>query len=380
MPHDDSGLAPRYLALRDEAQALCDSVAAFVDEAEESSEFDVRLQDAFRKSGLADLLVRGRDGGRYDEIDPLALCVVREVLMESSAQLDALFSLQGIGSYALGLVGTGEQRSRWLPGVRSGELLPAMALTEPAAGSDLKAITTTVVAEGTDLVVTGTKSFISDASVASFFTVLAREGDGYSLVLVPAGTPGLTVEAGPELIAAHCIGDVRFDGVRVPATAGRLGGPGEGFPLVLATLTIFRASVAGAAVGLAQAALTEAVRHTRSREAFGRPLARHGPVATLLADSAMEIEMARLLAYRAAERAREGADGSLDYSSMAKVAATEMAGRVVDRCVQVMGRFGLVRGSRIERLYRQARPMRIYEGATEVLRLGIARALTEQID
>jgi len=380
MPRDDHGLAPAYLALRDEAQALCDSVAAFVDEAEESSDFDVRLQDAFRKSGLADLLVRGRDGGRFPEIDPLAICVVREVLMESSAQLDALFSLQGIGSYALGLAGTDGQRARWLPGVRSGELLPAMALTEPAAGSDLKAITTEVVTDGDELIVTGTKSFISDAAVASFFTVLAREGDGYSLVLVPAGTPGLSVQAGPELIAAHCIGDIRFDGVRVPAAEGRLGRPGEGFPLVLATLTVFRASVAGAAVGLAQAALTEAVRHTRSREAFGRPLARHGPVATLLADSAMEVEMARLLAYRAAERARDGAEGSLDYSSMAKVAATEAAGRVVDRCVQVMGRFGLVRGSRIERLYRQARPMRIYEGASEVLRLGVARWLTEQID
>jgi len=171
---------------------------------------------------------------------------------------------------------------------------------------------------------------------------------------------------------------VRFDDVVLPEQA-RLGPPGQGLDLVLATLGVFRVSVAGAAVGLAQAALEEAVRHTKTRVQFGRPLARHGPVAQMLADCWTEIEMARLLTYRAASLAANDPAAALPYSSMAKLAATEMASRVVDRCVQVMGRFGLVRHSKIERLYRQARPMRIYEGASEVLRLGIARQLTEEV-
>jgi acyl-CoA dehydrogenase len=198
------------------------------------------------------------------------------------------------------------------------------------------------------------------------------------MVLVPAGTAGVSVTATPELIAPHELGEITFKDVVLPHSA-RLGVPGNGIDLVLATLGIFRVSVAGAAVGLAQAALEEAVRHTRVRRQFGRPLARLGPVAQLLADSWTEIEMARLLTYRAAFRAIGDPAAALPHSSMAKLAATEMASRVVDRCVQVMGRFGLIRGSKIERLYRQARPMRIYEGASEVLRLGIARELTRVV-
>ncbi len=174
------------------------------------------------------------------------------------------------------------------------------------------------------------------------------------------------------------LGEVQFDQVRLPASA-RLGVKGQGLPLVLATLGVFRVSVAGAAVGLAQAALEEAVRHTRSRIQFGRPLARLGPVAQMLADCWTEVEMARLLTYRAAYMAIDDPAASLHHSSMAKLAASEIASRVVDRCVQVMGRFGLIRGSKIEKLYRQARPMRIYEGASEVLRLGIARELTKEV-
>jgi acyl-CoA dehydrogenase len=166
--------------------------------------------------------------------------------------------------------------------------------------------------------------------------------------------------------------------VALPHSA-RLGEAGKGLKLVLATLGVFRVSVAGAAVGLAQAAMEEAVRHTKNRVQFGRPLARLGPVAQMLADNWVEVEMARLLTYRAAYLAKENPAAALNQSSMAKLASTEMASRVVDRCVQMMGRYGLIRNSKIERLYRQARPMRIYEGASEVLRLGIARKLTEEI-
>ena len=214
--------------------------------------------------------------------------------------------------------------------------------------------------------------------MAGFYTTLAREGDGYSLVLVPAETPGVSTTPLPPLIAPHVIGDVHFRDVRLPVGA-RLGGAGEGFPLVLATLATFRVSVAAASVGLARAALHEAVRHAREREQFGRPLAQLGPVAALLADSWADVEMASLLTYDTAERARIDPLAELDRSSLAKLAATEAASRVVDRCVQVMGRWGLISGSKVERLYRQSRPMRIYEGASEVLRLGIARRLTKEV-
>jgi acyl-CoA dehydrogenase len=218
--------------------------------------------------------------------------------------------------------------------------------------------------------------FISNAGSAAFYEVFAKEGDGYSMVLVPADAEGVSISPAPELIAPHVLGDLQFDNVLLPESA-RLGSAGQGLSLVLATLAVFRVSVAGAAVGLAQAALEEAVRHTRTRVQFGRPLARLGPVAQMLADSWTEIEMARLLTYRAATMAQDDPGASLQHSSMAKLAASETASRVVDRCVQAMGRFGLVRGSKIEKLYRQARPMRIYEGSSEVLRLGIARELTE---
>ena len=199
------------------------------------------------------------------------------------------------------------------------------------------------------------------------------------MVLLPADAQGLSISAAPELIAPHVLGDLHFDNILLPHSA-RLGEAGKGLDLVMATLAVFRVSVAGAAIGLAQTALEEAVRHTRTRIQFGRPLARLGPVAQMLADSWTEIEMARLLTYRAASMAKDNPAATLQHSSMAKLAASEAASKVVDRCVQVMGRFGLIRGSKIEKLYRQARPMRIYEGSSEVLRLGIARELTEIVD
>jgi acyl-CoA dehydrogenase len=323
-------------------------------------------------------MVPAEYGGRSERIDPLAICVAREVLMATSSHADSLFALQGIGSYAITTAGSAAQRAAWLPRVARAEALAALALTEPDAGSDLKMVSTEVVGGNRGLRLNGSKSFISNGASAAFFAVFAREGQGYSMFLVPADTAGVAVTPSPELIAPHVLGEIRFSDVELPLDA-RLGDSGQGLDLVFATLSVFRVSVAGAAVGLAQAALEVAVRHARTRQQFGRPLARHGAVAQLLADSWTEIEMARLLTYRAAHRAVRDPASALPQSSMAKLAATEMASRVVDRCVQIMGRFGLIRGSKIERLYRQARPMRLYEGASEVLRLGIARQLVEQV-
>lgn len=365
-------------AIQQEAQAVARQVAPFAAEADECSHVHQPTLDILRASDLSSLMVPAAYGGRHERVDPLAACVVREALMGASSHLDSLFALQGIGSYAIAVAGTDEQREEWLPRVARAEVLAALALTEPVAGSDLRGIETTLTDHGGEVELNGAKSFISNGGAAGFYTTMAREENRFSLVLVPADAPGVSIEPSPEIIAPHVLGEVAFDRVRLPASA-RLGEPGAGFRHVLATLSVFRISVAGAAVGLMDGALSCAANHAAAREQFGRPLVRLGPVAGLLADSWAELESTRLLAYATAEAAREDPSAHLDRSSLAKLAATEAASRVVDRCVQVMGRWGLIRGSDIERYYRQARPMRIYEGASEVLRLGIATRLCDEV-
>lgn len=370
---------PRYYAIRAEATAVAAELEPIAAAADASSAVHPTVLEILRRHELFRLVVPEEYGGRYSKLDPVAICVVREVLMGVCSAADTMFGCQGIGSYAIYLVGTDEQKATWLPRVASGEVLAALALTEQGAGSDLKAIATTVTPDGGDFVIVGNKTFISNGGAAGYYIVLAKEPDvGLSAFLVPSDAPGVTTRPAPELAAPHVLGDVDFDAVRVPPTA-RLGEPGHGFTPVLATLAVFRASVAAAAVGLAQTALEEATRHARTREQFGRPLLRLGPIAGLLADSWAEVESTRLLAYRAAELAGEDPIAHLEHSSLAKLAATEACSRVVDRCQQVMGRWGLIKDSRIERCARQARPMRVYEGASEVIRLGIARQLGTEV-
>lgn len=373
-------LGAPYDSIQEEARALAASLEPVAVEADASNEVHQGVLESLRSSGLMALTVPAAYGGRLEKVDPLAVCVVREALMAVCSHADSLFALQGIGSFAITVGGNEEQKRTWLPRVASGEVLAALGLTEPVAGSDLKSLETTAKA-GSDgsVILEGKKSFISNAGAAGFYTVLAREEAGLSTFLIPADAPGLSVEPAPELGAPHVLGDVILDGVHLPASS-RLGTPGRGLDLVLSTLAVFRVSVAGAAVGLAQTALEEATRHARSRQQFGRPLARLGPVAGLLADSWADVASARLLTYEAARLASEDPLAHLEHSSLAKLAASEACSRVVDRCVQAMGRWGLIRDSRIERCYRQARPMRIYEGASEVLRLGIARQLTAEVD
>ena len=372
-------LDARYGELLEEARQVAAKVEPFAHEADDSSVIHEPTLAVLQSSSLSQLVVPAAFGGRFEQVDPLAVCLARQAIMKVSSHLDSLFALQGIGSYAISVAGTEDQKAEWLPKVAGAETLAALALTEPIAGSDLKSVTTTLDPAGDSLVLSGKKSFISNAGAAGFYTTLAREGDGYSLVLVPADTPGVSVTPSPEIIAPHVLGEVEFENVELPPAA-RLGEAGTGFRHVLATLAVFRISVAGAAVGLMEGAIEEAVRHTRHREQFGRPLIKLGPVATLLADAKADLESTRLLTYQTAERAIEDPAATLDRSSLAKLAATEAASRVVDRCVQVMGRWGLVRGSKIEKYYRQARPMRIYEGASEVLRLGIAAGMAREVE
>src|SRR3954447_1380110 len=369
-------LPQRYLDLQAEARALAAECADIAARADEADHVDPDARERLRASGLAAVTVDAAYGGRFEKVDSLAVTVVREALAFESAHLDSIFAMQGIGSFPLSTGASEAVRKEWLPKIASLDAVGALALTEPDVGSDLRAVSTTVTERDGELVVNGHKSFITNAGDASFYSVLAQEGDGQSLVLVPADAPGVTVTHPHQIIAPHVLGDGVFDDVRVPLDH-RLGEPGKGFKLMLATLATFRVSVAGAAVGVAQAALEEASGHAPARHQFGKPLAELGPVPSKLAESWIDIEMARTMTYRAAAAAARDPLSGLHLSSMAKVGATEMVGRVVDRCVQVMGRFGLVRGSKIERLYRDARPMRIYEGSTEVILDSLARKLVK---
>jgi acyl-CoA dehydrogenase len=374
----DVAIEHRYEEIRRRAIAVAELIEPVSAEADDMATVHPTVRRLLSESGLTELVVPRSHGGSSEQIDPYAICVVREVLMSVSSHADALFALQGIGSYAMTCAGTDDQRVEWLPKIASMEALAALALTEPDTGSDLRSVATTATTvDPQTVVLSGHKSFISNAGFASVYTVLAKESAGLSLFVVPADAAGVSTEQGPALAAAHVIGDLILSDVRLPVTA-RLGAPGQGLAPVLATLSIFRASVAAAAVGLAQTAVNEARDHAMRREAFGRPLIKIGAVAALLADSAADVSSARLMAYRAAELAREDAQAHLGDSSMAKLFATEACSRVVDRCVQVMGRWGLVEGSRIERCYRQARPMRVYEGASELLRLEVARQLSRE--
>jgi acyl-CoA dehydrogenase len=374
---DPFELPGRYREIQREARTLADSVGDIVAEADESDGVHPETRARLAASGLSSLMVPAEFGGRSETVDSLAVTVVREALASASGHLDSLFAMQGIGSFAIGRGGGVALRERWLPAIGRLEAVPALALTEPHIGSDLKALTTTIEESGGSLILNGVKSFITNAGDADVYCVLGREGDGYSLVALPSDTEGLSTQRPHQIIAPHVLGDVTMERVTVPRE-NRIGAAGDGFSLVLATLATFRVSVAGAAVGLAQAALDEAVRHSDNREAFGVRLSRLGSVPQQLAMAWTEIEMARALTYRAAAAAARDPLGNLHLSSMAKVGATEVAGRVVDRAVQIMGRFGLTRGTAIERLYREARPMRIYEGATEVICDSLARQLLKE--
>lgn len=367
-------LSEHHRGIQAQARALADKLEPLADEADAAVDLHEPTRAALAESGLAGHVVPAAYGGHTDELDPLTISLIREQLMMTSAHLDSLFGVQGIGSYTLTVGGSEELKQEWLPKVASVEAIAAIALTEPDVGSDLRAVTTTIEEVDGGLRVNGHKSFITNGGEASFYCVLGREDDGYSMVFIPADAPGLTTRASENLIAPHILGELEFDNVVVPANH-RLGIQGKAFSLMLQALAVFRASVAGSAVGLAQASLDEALAHAKERQQFGAPLIELGAVSQKIAMSWVEVETARSMAYRAAALAKADPFGNLDFSSIAKIAATEAAGRVVDNAVQVMGRFGLIRGSKIERLYRNSRPTRIYEGSTEVLLDALARRL-----
>jgi acyl-CoA dehydrogenase len=314
----------------------------------------------------------------FGTMDVRSLVAVREALAYFSALADSAFAMQGLGSYALSLVGTDVQKKRWLPAVAKGEVLAAFAVTEPEAGSDLASVRTRAIPDGLVWRLRGVKTLISNAGIAGLYTVLARsaEGDqtsGLSLFLVDAEAPGLVVNR-LEAMAPHPLGEVRFEDT--PAVL--LGAEGKGYALALATLDAFRPSVGAAACGMADRALDEAVHWVQARRQFGHRLAEFQSVQMSLAEMHVDLEAARLLVRRAAWIKDGGADRIPREGAMAKLAATEMAQRVVDRALQLHGGQGVMRGATVERLYREVRSLRIYEGTSEIQKLVIAREILKE--
>jgi acyl-CoA dehydrogenase len=312
-------------------------------------------------------------------LDVRALCIAREHLSYDSSLSDLMFAMQGLGSFPLTIAGSLALKQEWLPRVKAGTAIAAFAITEPEAGSDVSAIKTTAQRDGDEYVINGTKTFISNAGLADFYTVFAKTDTaaghrGISAFVVECDRAGFAVEERLELIAPHPIGRLRFDGCRVPA-ANRLGDEGAGFKIAMQTLDTFRPTVGAAACGLGWRALGEAIDYAKRRVQFGRAIADFQATQMKLAEMATELDAARLLVYRAAWRKDSGAERITTEAAMAKLYATESAQRIVDAAVQIHGGAGLVRGATVEHLYRDVRALRIYEGTSEIQKLVIASQL-----
>lgn len=316
-------------------------------------------------------------------LDVRALCLIRETLSYSSSLADLAFVMQGLGTHAISQAAPEHVRDFWLTRASEGRAIAAFALTEPQAGSDVAAMRTTAERDGDTWVINGVKRLISNAGIADFYTVFARTGTQtggraeLSAFVVSARMPGFSVVARTPMISPHPIGEIAFNGCRVPAE-DMVGAEGDGFLLAMRTLDTFRASVGAAACGMARRALDESVIYATRRKQFGRLLAEHQLIQEKLADMITELDAARLLVYRAAYLKDSGAARVSREASEAKLYATEAAGRIIDQAVQIHGGSGLVRGSVVERLYRDVRALRIYEGTSEIQKLIIANQLLKE--
>ncbi len=318
-----------------------------------------------------------------ERIDTRAICLIRETLARHSGLADFAFAMQGLGSGAISLQGTPAQRERYLPRVARGEAISAFALSEPDAGSDVAAMQCAARIDGEHAVIDGEKTWISNGGIADFYVVFVRSGEaagarGISAFIVDAGTPGFEIAERIQVIAPHPLARLKFTACRVPL-AQRIGAAGEGFKVAMRTLDVFRTSVAAAALGFARRALQEALQRATTRPMFGQRLADLQLTQAKLAQMALTIDSAALLTYRAAWQRDQG-QGVTKEAAMAKLAATEGAQQVIDAAVQIFGGLGVVSEVPVERLYREIRALRIYEGASEVQQLIIARELLKTMD
>lgn len=335
------------------------------------------LVAALGKAGWLGYAVGGTaNGGRHDVIDTRAICLLRETLARHSGLADFAFAMQGLGSGAITLHGTAEQKRRYLTRVAAGTAIAAFALSEPESGSDVAAMRCAARADGDGYVIDGEKTWISNGGIADFYVVFARTGEapgsrGLSAFIVDAGTPGFEIAERINVIAPHPLARLRFTNCRVPGSA-LLATPGLGFKVAMQTLDIFRTSVAAAALGFARHALDAALRRATTRPMFNQKLADFQITQTKLAQMATGIDVSALLTYRAAWLRDQGHNVTRE-AAMAKMTATETAQQVIDAAVQIWGGLGVVSEHPVEKLYREIRALRIYEGATEVQQLIIAR-------
>ena len=335
------------------------------------------------KGGWLDYVVPKAYGGKFEEFDVRSLCIIRETLARHLGLADFTFALQGLGSGAITLFGTNDQKQKYLPDVRGAKKIAAFALTEPKAGSDAANLSMTAKDMGDHYILDGQKTLISNGGIADYYTVFARTGEadgakGISAFLVDADTPGLEVAERIEVMAPHPLARLKFSGVKVPKE-NLIGKPGEGFKVAMATLDVFRISVAAAALGFAKCGLIKAGKRAKSRKMFGVPMSELQMVQAMLAEMDMDVEASALLIYRAAWKRDVKKVRVTKEAAMAKLFATEAAQRVVDKAVQIWGGMGVVKGQTVEHLYREVRALRIYEGASEVQKIIIARKFLESL-
>lgn len=340
--------------------------------------------DAACRKLVADLgaggWLRHSGAGAGERLDVRSLCLIRETLARHDGLADFAFAMQGLGMGAVSLFGTPAQRG-WLEETRAGRAIAAFALTEPGSGSDVARSAATAQRVGDRFVLNGEKTYISNGGIADIYTVFARTGEapgakGLSAFLMPADTPGLEVVERIEVMAPHPLAHLRFNAVELPESA-LIGAPGQGFKVAMAVLDVFRATVGAAALGFARRALHEALVRAAARNLFGAPLHDLQMVQGHLADMALDIDAAALLVYRAAWTKDQGAPRVSREAAMAKLHATEAAQRVIDTALQLFGGDGVRKGFAVESLYREIRALRIYEGASDVQKIVIARALLE---
>ncbi|MFJ5368478.1 acyl-CoA dehydrogenase family protein [Bosea sp. CER48] len=335
---------------------------------------------ALGAAGFLKAAVPAAYGGLSNKLDVRTLCLAREILAAHDGLADFAFAMQGLGTGSISIAGSETMKQRVLPDIAAGKRIAAFALSEKEAGSDVAAMATTATPDGSSHVrIDGEKSWISNGGIADHYVVFARTGEapgarGLSAFLVEADAPGLTIAERIDVIAPHPLATLRFEGCRVPLE-NRIGGPGDGFKVAMATLDIFRSTVGAAALGFARRALHETLAHANGRKLFGGTLGDLQLSQAAIAESAAEVDAAALLVYRAAWTKDRGAARVTREAALAKLVATENAQRVIDRAVQIHGGLGVTKGVKVEELYREIRALRIYEGASEVQKVVIARDL-----
>jgi len=332
---------------------------------------------ALGDAGFTSYAVPASAGGQHKKLDVRSLCIIRETLARHNALADFAFAMQGLGSGPISLFGDEAQQAAYLNAVATGDKIAAFSLSEPEAGSDVAAMSCSARADGDQWVLNGTKTWISNAGIADFYTVFARTDDtggakGISCFVVEAGTPGFEVTERIDLVAPHPLGTLTFSDCRIPR-AHLVGEEGRGFGIAMATLDVFRSTVAAAALGMARRALDETLDYTAERNIFGGKLGDLQLVQAKIGEMALGVDSSALLVYRAAWTKDCAAERVTREAAMAKYHATETAQQVIDAAVQLHGGKGVTKGYIVEALYRDIRALRIYEGASEVQTTIIAR-------